>query len=134
MKRWLLHPIEQITGLNGNLRVADFAADFPFTPQRVFWVTNVPAGTTRGFHAHKTGNQILVCLSGRLVAKFYDGRHTEEIELTNATPAVWMKEMVWGEQIFVEENTVLMVLASNSYDESDYIRSRSEFELLSQKR
>ena len=117
----------------GILVVADYLIDLPFEPKRSFWVQDVPVGATRGFHAHRTGQQILVCLTGRILAKFTDGYHSAELELSSSETAVWMKNMVWGEQTFVEPKSVLLVLASNPYDESDYIRDRQEFELLAQK-
>jgi hypothetical protein len=101
--------------------------------KRAFWVTNVPAGEVRGFHAHRTGSQILFCLAGAISAKFEDAQGTEVFELLPNGFGVSMKNLVWGEQTFVEPNSVLLVLASNEYDESDYIRDREEFLRLIQK-
>ena len=127
MSRWSSIELTSRANQSGRLVVADFARDIPFVPKRTFWVTDVPAGITRGFHAHKTGHQLLVCLSGRVLATLDDGEKLETIVLTNSGPAVWMPNMVWGEQTFLEPNTILLVIASNEYDENDYIRDRSQF-------
>lgn len=130
MKNWKRVAVSSNIGDGGGLWVIDDLESSAFSPGRVFWVTNVPAGATRGFHAHKTGRQVLLCLSGRIVAKFDNGKVVEEIELTKDGPGILMENMVWGEQTFVEPGSILLVLASNNYDEQDYIRSRIEFDSL----
>jgi dTDP-4-dehydrorhamnose 3,5-epimerase-like enzyme len=126
----MVNPSASIQDVRGKLTSINIEWDV----KRVFWVTNVPAGEVRGFHAHRTGNQVLFCLAGAILAKFEDDQGTEVIELLPEGFGVSMKNLVWGEQTFIEPNSVLLVLASNEYDEQDYIRDRAEFEELSQKR
>ncbi len=131
MKTWSKLELQAFSGPNGALSLLPMQSMSGFL-QRVFWVTNVPEGTTRGFHAHKTGHQILICLAGSVSAKFDNGTVSEDILLLPGGMAVWMENMVWGEQTFLEKDSILLVLASNEYDEEDYIRDRNEFEALAQ--
>jgi UDP-2-acetamido-3-amino-2,3-dideoxy-glucuronate N-acetyltransferase len=118
----------------GALNLLESSKELPFTPKRVFWVTGVPKGSERGFHAHKTGNQLLVCLQGKILLTLKTHSEEEKIVLSAESPGVWMKNMVWGEQTFLTEDSVLLVFASNDFDESDYLRDFEEFLKLSKQR
>lgn len=130
--RWQLIEANVNLSDRGSLHVAQALGNVPFTPVRLFWVTDVPTGLVRGFHAHKNGQQVLFCLSGSIRARFDDGSSSEEIVLTPGGSGVWMKNMVWGEQTFLDPGSILLVLASNEYEETDYIRDREEFDALVQ--
>lgn len=116
----------------GNLSVIQEGAALPFTPKRVFWIGSVPIGETRGFHAHRTGQQLLFCLAGEISATFDDGVKSETFSLRPSGHGVWMKMHVWSEQLFLKRDSILLVLASNKFDETDYIRDRDEFNRLAQ--
>lgn len=133
MSSWGEIELPEITSEKGTLKVIESGQSIPFHFKRVFWISGVPHGAERGFHAHKTGHQLLVCLSGEILAKLDDGRNEVHIRLRQGGPGVWVRNMVWGEQLFIEPNSILLVVASNEYDESDYIRNRKEFETLVQK-
>ena len=115
----------------GALNLLESSKELPFTPHRVFWVTGVPKGSKRGFHAHKTGNQLLFCLQGSILLTLKTHAEEETIVLSADSPGVWVKNMVWGEQTFLTGDAVLLALASNEFDESDYIRDFDEFSELS---
>lgn len=117
----------------GTLSIIQSQAGLPFLPKRVFWVCGVPEGATRGQHAHRTGQQLLFCLSGEISAMFFDGSIRETALLKPDGIGVWMKSLVWGEQTFLKPDTILLVLASNEFDSSDYIRDKEEFNLLTKK-
>lgn len=132
MKRWQQIAPIRFNGVNGSLSVLDRESGLPFIPKRVFWISGVPSGETRGFHAHRTGEQILFCLSGQIWAKFYDGETSEDFMLDANGQGVWMRNLVWGEQTFVSSDAILLVIASNYFDEEDYIREKQAFEDLFQ--
>lgn len=117
----------------GELSVLDTKSTLPFLPKRVFWIRDVPAGEIRGLHAHQTGLQLLICVSGSITASVSDGEITEQFQLSADGPALWMKNLVWGEQKFNEDGSTLLVLASNSFEEEDYIRDFEAFLALRQK-
>ena len=116
----------------GALNLLEASRELPFTPKRVFWVTGVPKGSERGFHAHKTGNQLLFCVQGSILLSLKTHAGDETILLSPEGPGVWMKNMIWGEQTFLTEDSVLLVFASNEFDESDYLRDFDEFLKLSE--
>ena len=115
----------------GALNLLESSKELPFTPRRVFWVAGVPRGSKRGFHAHRTGNQLLFCLQGSILLTLKTHAEEETIVLSSEGPGVWMRNMVWGEQTFLTEDAVLLVFASNNFDEGDYIRDFDEFSELS---
>lgn len=125
----LISPI-LVSADRGNLSVIEESSGLPFRPQRVFWVTDVPAGETRGYHAHKSGHQVLFCLRGSISAVFYDGRRSETIALIPGGPGVWMTNLTWSEQTFLGVDSIMLVLCSNEYEEQDYLRDLAAYEKL----
>lgn len=130
---WELVSPKTFIDSRGTLSVLEGDRNLPFPPQRAFWVCDVPIGETRGFHAHRTGQQLLFCLAGEISATFDDGFKSETLSLRPNGQGVWMKIHVWSEQLFLKPDSILLVLASNEFDESDYIRDRGEFNRLTQK-
>lgn len=98
----------------------------PFDVNRIFLVTDVPVGGIRGQHAHRTGTQLLICAAGKVSVIVDNGRSLIEHELARGN-AVIIPPLHWAHQVFDAPNSILLVLASNSYDPSDYIVNRGEF-------
>lgn len=116
-----LLPVQRHNDHRGSLLPLDFA-QLPFRPERVFTVSAVTPGTRRGGHGHLRGKQLLVCLSGEiLVALECDGERVE-ITLDGASPALLVGAGIWGEQTYSQEHSVLLVLASDPYDETSYFQ------------
>ena len=118
----------------GNLiSINDLITSVPFTVKRFMDISNVPNGQTRGYHAHKTNKQFLLCFSGRVVvrtiAKDEQGVLVDESHELNEGDFLYMPEMTWGEQTYYD-NAVLHVLCSKKYDEEDYVRDYEEFKEL----
>lgn len=101
--------------------------NIPFEVKRVYYTYNVPDNVERGLHAHKSLEQILVCVSGSLKVRCFDGEEEKEYLLDSPNKGLYVGNMVWREMYDYSDNTVLMVLASEYYMESDYIRSYTEF-------
>lgn len=112
--------------LRGNLTVSEFA-DLPFNPQRFFFISEVSSKQVRGSHAHRTCEQVLICLKGSVRVAVDDGRIRKEYLLDNPRLGLHLPTMVWGTQYAYSEDAVLGVFASEPYDEADYIRDYSEF-------
>jgi len=117
--------LENFSDNRGDLRPLDFDR-LPFLPKRLFIVSNVPKGETRGCHAHFKTRQFLICLKGEVEAILDDGKTKSSITLTPAE-GVYVPELVWDSQIFKTDNDILLVLASTHYDKSDYIDCYSTF-------
>jgi dTDP-4-dehydrorhamnose 3,5-epimerase-like enzyme len=108
-----------------SLSVYSSPEQVPFLIKRVF-VINTTEEVSRGFHAHKECNQLLVCLQGKIIVTVDDGRQRKEFELTKSTEGLFIPATVWAEQSY-DSQTILMVLTDQPYDEKDYIRDYQEF-------
>lgn len=119
--------LKHVTDLRGNLCVAEWERDLPFTPRRVFLVYDVPNAKVRGEHAHKACHQFLVCVKGSVSVIADDGEHREEYVLDQPWRGLHLPPRVWGIQYKYSPDAVLMVFASHTYDADDYIRDYDEF-------
>lgn len=106
--------------------------ELPFTPRRMFLVSEVPAGVKRGEHAHHVTEQFLVCLKGEIDVLLYDGR-TTSVTTLRPMQGVHVPSLIWDSQIFKTGDDVLLVLASTDYNREDYIESISTFDALKNK-
>jgi dTDP-4-dehydrorhamnose 3,5-epimerase-like enzyme len=103
----------------GRLLELDFAA-LPFVVRRVFMITDVPAGTKRGGHRHRSGAQVLVCISGRIEVDLRRGAARTAVTLTPDTDGLCIPAGIWTAQRYVEEGSALVVLASEPFDPANY--------------
>jgi dTDP-4-dehydrorhamnose 3,5-epimerase-like enzyme len=99
----------------------------PFQVQRVYFIYGTRAGVRRGFHAHKTLQQVLVCVSGSCRVKLDTGKSLEFVDLNSPTKGLFIGGMVWREMFDFSKDCVLLVLADTPYTEKDYIRNYTEF-------
>ena len=111
----------------GHLTVLEANKNIPFDIKRVYYLTDTLAGVPRGFHAHKELEQVAVCVSGKCRMILDDGQRKEEIWLDSVSKAIRIEKMVWHEMHDFSSDCVLLVLASEHYDEDDYIRGYSDF-------
>ncbi|WP_019692973.1 sugar 3,4-ketoisomerase [Pseudomonas fluorescens] len=111
----------------GHLIALEGDKNIPFEIKRVYYLTDTQPGVPRGFHAHKELVQVAVCVSGRCLMKMDDGLRTEEIWLDAPDKAIVIDKMIWHEMHDFSSDCVLLVLASDFYDEQDYIRDYSIF-------
>lgn len=93
----------------------------PFVPRRLFAVADVPAGTVRGGHAHRDGEQLLVCLQGRIDLHLRRNDEAVHVALPAGGPGLLVGPLIWCEQTYVDEGSVLLVLCSRPYDPDSYI-------------
>jgi acetyltransferase-like isoleucine patch superfamily enzyme/dTDP-4-dehydrorhamnose 3,5-epimerase-like enzyme len=117
--------------MRGNLMVSEFQKDLPFIPKRIFFVYDVPNSKIRGEHAHKTCEQLLVCIKGKVTALIDNGKERNQIELDSLEKGLYIPPMIWGTQYNYSEDAILLCFASKNYDNSDYIREYSEYLKLS---
>ncbi len=111
----------------GELSFFEEKKDIPFEIKRIYYVSKVPEGIRRGFHAHKTLKQLLFCPYGRIQLILENKHGREEIELSDPSIGVLIEECTWREMLWIQKDSVLCVAASDYYDESDYIRDYNEF-------
>ena len=116
-----------IADQRGELTFAEVGAHLPFAPKRYFSIFDVPAGATRGGHAHRTLHQFIVCLRGSVTCALDDGSRRDEVVLDSAEVGLHIPPMVWGVQYRYSRDATLLVLASDVYDEKEYVRDYDEF-------
>ena len=111
----------------GQLSFLEANRDCPFNIRRIYYISKVPEGQRRGFHAHKKLKQFVFCPYGEICFILDDGKNREEILLNNPSLAVLIEKPIWREMLWIKENSILCVCASDYYDEDDYLREYDQF-------
>lgn len=112
---------------NGKLVALEKGADFPFEIKRVYYIWGTAKDVVRGHHAHKNLEQVIICTSGSCDFILDDGTHRQTYHLSSPTQGLYIKNNVWREFTNFSPDCVVMVLASEHYNEEDYIRDYREF-------
>ncbi|MDO3720328.1 FdtA/QdtA family cupin domain-containing protein [Marinobacter sp. chi1] len=111
----------------GGLVAIEESQTIPFPIKRVYYIYGTKSGTARGFHAHKALQQVAICIAGKCNMLLDDGNNRDTVELGSPNSAVAIEPMVWHEMHDFTDDCVLLVLASDHYDENDYIRDYDAF-------
>lgn len=111
----------------GNLSFIEGGVHVPFEIKRVYYLYDVPGGAMRGGHAHKQLQQVIIALSGSFDVVLDDGHSRQKVSLNRGYHGLYMANMIWRELENFSSGAVCMVLASEHYLESDYIRDHDEF-------
>ncbi|HHO2159269.1 FdtA/QdtA family cupin domain-containing protein [Aeromonas hydrophila] len=114
----------------GSLIALESNNQIPFDIHRVYYLYGTKPGVARGFHAHKKLKQLAVCIKGSCRFVMDDGDNKEEVILSTPDKGLLIDAMQWHEMYDFSDDCVLMVLADQIYDESDYIRDYEEFKCL----
>jgi len=112
---------------DGNLVPIESNRDIPFDIKRVFYVYVVKDQDDRGKHSHYKTKQILICLNGNIDVIVDDGVHRKKYRLSKPNQALYIPEMIWDEQVYKSEESVLLVLANTHYDIKDYVENYDNF-------
>ncbi|EBH8587559.1 WxcM-like domain-containing protein, partial [Salmonella enterica subsp. enterica serovar Pomona] len=100
-----------------------------FEIRRVYYIFDTKQGVVRGFHAHKNLKQLIIPVRGSCRFILDDGYERVSILLDNPSQGLLVNSLIWREMSDFSDDCVLMILASNEYDESDYIRDYEVFKL-----
>lgn len=111
----------------GQLIALEELKDIPFKVKRVYYIYDTKDGVRRGFHAHKKLEQILICVSGSCKIHLDNGKETAEVLLNTPDEGLYISNAIWREMYDFSPDAVLLVLASELYDEKDYIRNYDKF-------
>lgn len=111
----------------GQLVALEEIKDIPFKIKRVYYMYDTKMDVVRGKHAHKKLKQILFCVHGSCKVKLDNGSETKVVPLERPYEGLYIANYMWREMYDFSEDAVLMVLASELYDESDYIRNYDDF-------
>jgi dTDP-4-dehydrorhamnose 3,5-epimerase-like enzyme len=111
----------------GSLIAIEEGYNAPFDIKRVYYIFDTQEGVERGFHAHRNLEQLCVVVKGNCTFVLDDGKKREEIKLDNPNQGLYIKNLIWREMKNFSPDCVLVVLASEHYDESDYVRDYDKF-------
>ena len=119
--------LPKITDARGNLTFVEGNNQIPFDIKRVYYLYDVPGGAQRGGHAHKGLHQLIIAMSGSFDVLLDDGSNKKRVHLNRSYNGLYVCPMIWRELDNFSSGSVLMVLASNKYDEGDYYRDYNQF-------
>ena len=120
--------VPKIHDVRGNLSVIENDA-IPYEIKRVYYLYDVPSDAQRGGHAHKKLKQFLIALSGSFDVVLKDGKNQKTITLNKPNIGLLIENGIWRELENFSSGSVCLVLASEVFDEEDYIREFEDFKL-----
>ena len=119
--------LPRVTDPRGNLTFIEGSETVPFDIRRVYYLYDVPGGESRGGHAHKQLQQLIVAASGSLDVFVDDGTNQERFFLNRSYYGLYMPPMIWRELDDFSSGSVCVVLASEHYDRDDYFYDYEDF-------
>lgn len=111
----------------GDITPVHNSKDIPFDVKRVFYIYDIPAGESRGTHAHKYCHELLVAASGSFEVELDDGTNLRTVTLNNPMYGLHIPPGIWATERNYSSGTVCLALASDIYDEEDYLRTYADF-------
>lgn len=111
----------------GNLSVVENGKTLPFNVKRVYYLYDVPGGESRGAHAHKELEQLIIAASGSFKVTLDDGSNRRTFFLNRPYQGLYVKPGMWRDLEDFSSGAICMVLASDLYKKEDYIRNYDEF-------
>ena len=111
----------------GNLSFAEQYKQIPFKIERAYWIYDVPGGESRGGHAYKENQELIIALSGSFDVILDNGKEKETYSLNRSYYGLYVPKGIWREMSNFSTNSLALVLSSTSYDEKDYIRDYEQF-------
>lgn len=127
VKGVFLRKFPEFEDYRGKLTVGEFPHDVPFEVKRFFLTYAIPSEEVRGEHAHRSCQQFIFCVAGKLTFTVDDGKNKEDFLLSDPTVGLYVPPMTWGVQSNYSNDAVQLVLASQWYNSEDYIRYYDNF-------
>jgi len=122
-----LIPLQKHGDERGSLIALEQSKNIPFDIKRVYYMFNTQKGIRRGFHAHKKLIQLAIAIKGSCKFLMDDGITKANIVLDNPASGLLIEPMIWHEMYDYSDDCILLLLANDFYDESDYIRNYNDF-------
>jgi len=111
----------------GNLSFIEECKQIPFVINRTYWIYDVPGGETRGSHAFKETQELIIALSGSFDLLLHDGENETRYYLNRSYYGVYVPQMIWRKMENFSTNALALVVASTEFNKTDYIRDFEEF-------
>lgn len=122
--------LPKIIDERGNLSFIEAPRNIPFEIKRVYWIYDVPGGEKRGGHAYKNLYELIIAISGSFDVTIDTGKEIKKITLNRSYKGVYIPKMVWRSLDNFSTNSLCLILASNAFDQEDYIRDYNDFKSL----
>ena len=107
----------------GNLVPIEGAIDIPFDIKRIYYIWGTNYNSVRGHHAHRKLEQVIICIAGNCDFILDDGKQQKKVHLSSPNQGLYIKHNIWRQFTNFSADCVVLVLASEHYDENDYIRT-----------
>jgi dTDP-4-dehydrorhamnose 3,5-epimerase-like enzyme len=114
--------LPKIADPRGNLTPIEEERQMPFRIRRVYWIYDVPGGETRGGHAYRRLEELVVAVSGSCDFVVDDGQRRKVVTLNRAFQALYVPPLIWRSIESFSTSAACLILASLTYDPADYIR------------
>lgn len=119
--------LRRIEFRKGNITPVQNMEEIPFDMKRIFYLYDIPGGESRGAHAHKTCHQFIIAVSGCFEVLMDDGRTKRQVMLNRPYFGLHIPPNIWASQINFSSGSICLVIASENFNEDDYIRDYNEF-------
>ena len=120
-------PLSKIHNRAGNITIVEGQTNIPFDVRRIYYLYDIPGGEDRGGHAHKELHQLIVAASGSFNVLLDDGQNKKIVTLNRPDYGLMVVPGIWRELFEFSSGAICLVLASQKYDQADYIRSYDQF-------
>jgi oxalate decarboxylase/phosphoglucose isomerase-like protein (cupin superfamily) len=118
-----IYELPKIKNRAGNITPVHNNIEIPFNVKRIFYLYDIPGGESRGAHAHKECHQFLIAASGSFEVLLDDGKTKRIVQLNRPYVGLHIPPGVWASEINFSSGAICLVMASHTYNESDYIRT-----------
>lgn len=122
--------LPKITDPRGNLSFFEYPDQLPFEIARTYWIYDVPGGETRGSHAFKEQQEVIIAMSGSFDVILYDGYQEIKFSLNRSYYGLYIPKMYWRRLENFSTNSMALIVSDKMYDENDYLRDIDEFKRL----
>lgn len=119
--------LPKIKNRAGNITPISNDIEVPFNIKRIFYIYDIPAGEDRGAHAHKECHQFLIAASGSFEVELDDGKIKRTVTLNRPNFGLHIQPGIWAAEKSFSSGAICLVLASEKYDETDYIRDYNNY-------
>lgn len=126
-------PLNKIHNRAGNITIVEGQKNFPFDVKRIYYLYDIPCGENRGGHAHHDLHQLIVAASGSFNVLLDDGHNKKIVTLNRPDYGLMIVPGIWRELFEFSSGAICLVMASEIYDKSDYIREYDDFKKLKNK-
>jgi uncharacterized RmlC-like cupin family protein len=119
--------VPKISNRAGNISIVEGIKNLPFESKRVFYLYDIPAGESRGAHAHKECHQFIIAASGSFEVELNDGEYVKKVNLNRPFYGLYIPPGIWAHELNFSSGAICLVLTSHKYDENDYVRNYEEY-------